>query len=92
MKRQHQRHSVDPWLDGGVFQGDGSSLPACASRSSRNISFPILSPSRAVQRPTHQLQDRTPNVVPARLSRKEAAELFRDFRGRGWRGDAIVPI
>lgn len=42
MKRQHQRHSADPWLDGGVSHGSGGPLGALASRSSRNIGFPIL--------------------------------------------------
>ena len=80
MKRQHQRHSVEPWLDGGVFHGDGSSLPASASRSSRNISFPSCSPSRAVQRPTYQLQDRSPNVVRGGADGNGAGELFRRRR------------
>ncbi len=42
MKRQHQRHSVDPWLDGGVFQGSDKPLHPFASRSSRNIIISVL--------------------------------------------------
>ncbi|HCB75937.1 MAG TPA: hypothetical protein DEP91_07145 [Sphingomonas bacterium] len=42
MKRQHQRHSVEPWLDGGVFQGSDKPLQPSASRSSRNIIIAIL--------------------------------------------------
>ena len=64
-----------------MFQGRGTSLPASASRSSRNIGFSSYLLS-GFEGPTHQLQDRLNNVMLGRVDHKDAGKLFTDFKCR----------